>query len=199
MPPKAGDAPAAASQAWMQAAAERLDFYERTLRALQEELRAAPAGDATASSEAASSSGGKGKGQAEPTAAWPAPAGSMRARAKPPSYGVLPPREVPRTSEAELATLRLGRTSPLGFSPLRRAAMIEGRPVVVPVSTSRWCVRVQSRGSSPPTPPAPVRPLAACPFLLPAQETLPRLWHLAPAAPPAPAAPAAASAPPRRP
>ena len=41
-------------------------------------------------------------------------------------------RGQPSTAEEELATLRLGRTSPLSAMPCRHAMMIAGRPVVVP-------------------------------------------------------------------
>jgi hypothetical protein len=124
-----GSAPLAPE--WMRASAARLDFYESALVALQEERRGAAA--AAASGGSASSSGGPGGAErAEPTAARSAPPGWAAASgSRPPSYGVLPPRDLPASPEAELACLRLARSAPLGFSPQRRAAMIEGRPVVV--------------------------------------------------------------------
>jgi hypothetical protein len=126
-----GSSSSSAQPEWQRAQAARLDFYETALAALQEERRAAAA-SAGGGSGASSSRQPGGSGRAEPTAARPLSPGWAAAADRPPSYGVLPPRELPATPEAELASLRFARSAPLGFSPLRRAAMIEGRPVVAP-------------------------------------------------------------------
>jgi hypothetical protein len=143
-PKKMSEAPTTVGANWIQATAKRLDHYARQVERLE--------------TAAAETVGEVSRGPAAPGLSRPPPpaAGSASApayawpvqyvrpdlasRAKPPSYGIVPPRGLPTTPKEEFSVQRIRQKTALGFAPARRAVMICGRPVVAPSVSKEGCI-----------------------------------------------------------